>query len=92
MEHYGSSVLPSDYFNSGSLLKQINHTAIVLMPKTTHVSVVTDYRPISCCNILYKVISKILAPRMVSVLSSIVDQAQAAFVEGKSIANSVHLV
>lgn len=81
-----------EFFNSGSLLKQINHTAIVLVPKTTHASAVTDYRPISCCNVLYKVISKILASRMVPILSSIVDQAQAAFVEGRSIANNVHLV
>ena len=64
-----------EFFSSGSLLKQINHTTVVLIPKNAHASVVTDYRPISCCNVLYKVISKILATRMVPVLGSIIDQA-----------------
>lgn len=45
----------------GRLLKQWNHTLIALVPKSDHAPMVQDYRPISCCMVFYKVISKILA-------------------------------
>nr|GLL41908.1 uncharacterized protein LOC105173793 [Ipomoea trifida] len=47
--------------------------------------------PISCCNMLYKVISKVLAGRLSSVLPSIIDHAQAAFVEGRSMSDNIFL-
>jgi hypothetical protein len=50
-----------EFFNNGSLLKQLNHALIALIPKGSHVSSVSYYRPIFCCNVMYKVISKILA-------------------------------
>nr|GLL25441.1 uncharacterized protein LOC109147524 [Ipomoea trifida] len=46
---------------SRQLLKQINYTVIALIPKTQQANVVGDFRPISCCNVIYKVISKVLA-------------------------------
>ncbi|XP_022846184.1 uncharacterized protein LOC111368907 [Olea europaea var. sylvestris] len=70
-----------EFFLSRSLLKQINHTIIALVPKSNHTPNVGDYRPLSCCNVIYKVISKILASRLRPILETIVDQAQAAFVE-----------
>lgn len=72
-----------EFFRTGSLLKQINHSAIALVPKNSHASRVGDYRPISCCNVFYKVISKILASRISGVLESVIDPAQAAFVKGR---------
>ena len=54
-----------DFFRSGKLLKQINHAVISLIPKSAHVASPGDFRPISCCNVIYKVISKILADRLV---------------------------
>ena len=80
-----------EFFESTSLLKQVNHSAIVLIPKTAHSSSVQDFRPISCCNITYKVISKVLAGRLSSILPSLVDQAQSAFVKGRSMVDNIHL-
>ncbi|XP_022852083.1 uncharacterized protein LOC111373750 [Olea europaea var. sylvestris] len=75
----------TEFFETGSLLKQINHTVIALIPKTSHASTVGDFRPISCCNVVYKTITKILSNR------SIIDNAQAAFVKGRSMVENVHL-
>lgn len=40
-----------EFFSSGSILKQINHTAIALVPKSDHTPHIVDYRSISCYNV-----------------------------------------
>jgi hypothetical protein len=45
-----------DFFSSGWILKQINDSIIALFPKSTNVNSANDFRPISCCNMVYKVI------------------------------------
>ncbi|XP_022849628.1 uncharacterized protein LOC111371725 [Olea europaea var. sylvestris] len=80
-----------EFFSSGSILKQINHTVIPLVPKSGHTPHVGDFRPISCCNVTYKVIAKILASRLRPILGNIVDHAQATFVEGRSMVENIHL-
>ncbi|XP_022032621.1 uncharacterized protein LOC110933723 [Helianthus annuus] len=52
------------FFNSKRMLKEVNNTIIALIPKVTTPCRVTDYRPISCCNVLYKCITKILSTRI----------------------------
>ncbi|KAL0295589.1 UNVERIFIED_CONTAM: hypothetical protein Sangu_3194100 [Sesamum angustifolium] len=62
-----------EFFRTGNLLKQINTTLIVLIPKVNLPIFVSDYRPISCCNVLYKAITKILVKRMQRVLPLLID-------------------
>lgn len=50
-----------EFFTSGQLLKQWNATTIILIPKIPNTSLTSDFRPISLCNTVYKVISKLLA-------------------------------
>ncbi|XP_022862530.1 uncharacterized protein LOC111382721 [Olea europaea var. sylvestris] len=80
-----------EFFATGSLLKQTNHTIIALVPKGNQSTSVEDYRPIACCNVFYKVITKILASRLKPMLDVIVDKAQTAFVEGRSMIENIHL-
>ena len=46
--------------NSGIILQNINITHIALIPKTKDLELITQYCPISLCNVLYKIISKML--------------------------------
>ncbi|XP_022015024.1 uncharacterized protein LOC110914542 [Helianthus annuus] len=80
-----------DFFDTGHLLKELNHTLIVLVPKVPSPSVVTDYRPIACCNVIYKCISKIIADRLKGVLANIVSINQSAFVPGRKISDNILL-
>ncbi|KAJ0615163.1 putative RNA-directed DNA polymerase [Helianthus annuus] len=80
-----------DFFIHGKLLRELNHTLIVLLPKSSSPSIVTDYRPIACCNVLYKCISKIIADRIKVVLDDIVSINQSAFVPGRKISDNILL-
>ena len=51
-------------FNRRYMLKEINHSFIALIPKGNNAAFVNRFRPISLCNVLYKIISKILANRL----------------------------
>lgn len=48
-----------EFFRKGKMIQGINETVITLIPKSTHADHVGDYRSIPCCNIIYKIISKI---------------------------------
>ncbi|GAB2303773.1 hypothetical protein Dimus_038959 [Dionaea muscipula] len=81
-----------EFFNTGQLLRQINHALIVLLPKHTNANRVEDFRPIACCNVMYKIISKILANRLSPILESIIDPCQAAFIRGRLMKDNIYLV
>lgn len=63
------------FFKNGRLLKHFNHAAIALIPKTKHAPQAKDFRPISCCNVFYTKITKVIASRLATVIPSIVDLA-----------------
>ena len=81
-----------DFFHSGRLLNQVNHSIIVLVPKSANGSSLSDYRPISCYNVIYKVIAKILAGRLAHALKDIVSPMQNAFLGGRYMSDNVNLV
>ncbi|XP_019238100.1 PREDICTED: uncharacterized protein LOC109218205 [Nicotiana attenuata] len=60
----------------GMMPKAINCTTVTLLPKITNPTNIKDYIPISCCSVLYKIISKILASRLQKVMGYLIDSAQ----------------
>ena len=65
-----------DTLNSGNMPIHLNMTHIVLILKIKDPIKVTDFHPISLCNVLYKLISKVLANRLKKVLPIIISPTQ----------------
>lgn len=70
------------------MLKQV---VITLIQKCNYPEIVKDFRPISCCNTIYKCITKIICNRLKVVLPHIIDDAQYAFIENRNIIQNVLL-
>ena len=78
-----------NFLNHGIAPPKFHDTHIVLIPKTKNPERVTDYRPISLCNVAYKIASKAMANRMKSVLQEIIGENQSAFVAERLITDNV---
>ena len=74
-----------DFFKSGVMLEGVNDTAITLIPKVPHPKELKDFRPISPCNVLYKIVSKCLVNRVRPLLGELISQNQSAFIPGRLI-------
>ncbi|XP_010523177.1 PREDICTED: uncharacterized protein LOC104801567 [Tarenaya hassleriana] len=81
----------SSFFESGQLLGQTNATTIALIPKKAGASKLTDFRPISCCNTVYKIISTLLAKRLKPILQEIIAPNQTAILKGRLMMENILL-
>lgn len=92
------SVLSHDFivavqsvFRYGFLPKGVNSTILALIPKKQDSMEMKDFRPIACCNVMYKVVSKILANRLKLLLPKIISENQSAFVQERLLMENVLL-
>lgn len=73
------------WLDRGYFPSNITETNICLIPKCEDPNNMKNLRPISLCNVLYKMVSKLLANRLKRCLDKCVSEEQSAFVEGRSI-------
>jgi hypothetical protein len=78
-----------EFLNSGCLDPSVNTTNIMLIPKIKNPTWVTEFWPISLCNVLYKLIAKVLANRMKKALTKIISLNQSVFVPGRLITDNI---
>ncbi|KAJ9561655.1 hypothetical protein OSB04_006815 [Centaurea solstitialis] len=78
-----------NFFYRSHLAGELNHTLLCLLPKSPNASSVADFRPIACCTVLYKCISKMLVARIKPVLDGIVSRTQSAFIPGRRIVDNI---
>jgi len=73
------------FLNSRQLDEQINVTNVALIPKVKKPTLVLEFQPINLCNVIYKLISNVLANRLIEVLPHIITANQSAFIPGRLI-------
>ena len=73
-----------DFFKHGNLLAKVNAIVITLVPKVLNPKTTNELRPIACCNIIYKLITKMMCNRLKEILHDIIATNQAAFVIDRS--------
>jgi hypothetical protein len=76
------------FFDDGLILENFNMTKIVLIPKSTDAIELKDFRPISLCNVVYKIIAQCIINRLRPFLQDLISETQSAFVLGRLISDN----
>lgn len=74
-----------NWLDQGIFPPHLNDTNVVLIPKVENPLSMRDLRPISLCNVVYKIISKVLANRLKPFMHKCISLEQSAFVPNRSI-------
>lgn len=80
------------FYNKGFILREWNSIALTLVPKIPNPFMAKDFRPIACCNVVYEVITKVLANRIQQALPLVISQTQSAFIKGSTIVDNLLLM
>ncbi|GJT66702.1 reverse transcriptase [Tanacetum coccineum] len=77
------------FFDNGIIPRTLNKTLVVLLPKVPFPETIGQFRPISLCNFVYRVISKVMANRLKPFMHRIISPQQSAFIPGRLIQDCI---
>lgn len=78
-----------EFFTTKKMHLAINCTIITLIPKVSNASGVIEFRPISCCTILYRLISRVITGRIQNTMAFLINNNQSTFVPGRVINDNI---
>ncbi|KAK3230766.1 hypothetical protein Dsin_002647 [Dipteronia sinensis] len=93
-QHYwqlvGSNIVKAclNILNKGATVEGMNNTVICLIPKNQKLEKMADFRPISLCNVINKIIAKVITSRFRHALGDVISENQCAFVPGRLISDN----
>lgn len=73
----------------GFILKEFNCNLVALIPKKAKPEGFEEFRPISLCNTIYKIITKVVANRLKLILDKLISCEQSSFTPGRNIVDGV---
>jgi hypothetical protein len=79
------------FFNDGWILPNYNSNTIILIPKIPNADSIEQYRPVAMANFKFKIITKVLADRLATILPSIISKEQRGFIKGRNIKDCICL-
>ena len=77
------------FFRNGYMLRELNRTNVVLVLKVKKLKEVSHFKPISYCNYVYKIISKVMVNRNKPMMEELITQNQCAFLEKRKIQDNI---
>lgn len=79
-------------FNNGTLPSDVLVSLVVLIPKVENPERLTQFRPISLCTVLYKLVTKVIVNRIKLMLPDLIDLTQSSFVPRRQITDNIIVV
>ena len=80
------------FFETGKLPEGSNDALVVLILKVLKPENITQFRPISLCNVLFKIITKAMVGRLKEIMKKLIGPAQASFIPGRLSADNIVVV
>lgn len=75
--------------NDQGIIEPLNHTFIALIPKVLKPRKVSEFRPISSRNVVYRIITKVISNRLKPILAQIISPTHSAFLPNRLITDNI---